>query len=253
MAFVVDYSKLKKNQYQDWIRYSHGKKLHEAFCCMVPREFVSGVLDKVSDRHRGTPYPPGILALGDPDQYIWSIAISGNYIQYVYDHPDRIDTFVGLPVRYSRSTIKRQVISQGGRLNGVRYGNSRIAGVIDSKDQVPITVHELNGGAKRRRIYHPNGGIAATVIAEVPTRDCALALLDTAIGHILHVRATEQSNSHDAAVRSVAIDGNQIEADIAPPGTSESGVVEPHIPNLTARILLEYMAKAIQRALQPIQ
>lgn len=252
MGFVADYSKLKKPEYQDWIRYSHGRKLHEAICCMVPREFVSGVLDKVSDRHRGTPYPPGILAFEDPDQYIWSIAISGNYIQYAYDHPGRIDTFVGLQVRYSRSTIKRQAISQGERFHGVRCGNSLIAGVIDSKDQVRITAQELNGGARRRRMYHPNGGIVATVIAEDPTRDCALALLDPAIGDVLNVHATEQSNSHDSAVRRMTIDGNQIEADFAPSGTFEAGIMGPHIPHLAARNLLEYMAKAIQRALQPI-
>ncbi len=110
MAFVVDHSKLEIPEYQDMVRYTHGKKLYDAICCKVPRQFVSGVLNKVSDQRRGTPHPTGILDLKDPNQYIWSIAISGDKIDCVYDDPSRIDIFVGLPVRYFRSTIKRQVI-----------------------------------------------------------------------------------------------------------------------------------------------
>jgi len=239
-AFVVDSSKLKDPKYHELILSSYGKILHEAICSMVsmvPREFVCVMLDKVSDRHSGTPYPTGVLDLRNPDQYFWSISISGNHIKSVYDHPDRIHSFVGLLVRYSKSTIKRQVFSQGERFNGVHRGNSLTAGVIDSKGQMPITAHGLNGG-KRRKIYHPKGRIAGTVIADNPATDSALALLDPpfiathrithtsvpVIDDILHVHATQQSDAHNVVVRGMAVtDSYLIVADIVPPGTSEAG------------------------------
>lgn len=230
--FVADQSKLHERDYQDLIRYDYGIILNDTICQYVSKEYVFTVLNQVSDKRSGTPFPTGSLDLCDPNLYFWNVRISGGNIETVYGNPDRIDVFLGLQVRHTESKIARQV-GQGDSICGSHRDNLLCAGVIDKNGNVPLTAHGL--GRKRRKIYNRNGKIAGDVLAVDDHSDCALGRLHapfistskiefTSISNVsdtLHVHATERSAAHDVIVRGFSMERNFIHADIVAPGSSE--------------------------------